>query len=137
MECAVVYPLVFLFVIGLIIGAIGIFRWQEMSSLARRGARYASTHGAQYGRDTKTTPPTPQEIYNTVMLPNAAGLDTSKLSYSITYNTSNEPYRTATVNNNVVATQNTVTVTISYQWIPEAFLGGITLSSTSVMPMSN
>ena len=32
---------------------------------------------------------------------------------------------------------NTVTVTVSYDWVPEALLGtGVTLSSTSVMPMS-
>ena len=30
----------------------------------------------------------------------------------------------------------TVTVTLTYRWVPEAFLGGVTLSSTSVMPMS-
>jgi hypothetical protein len=35
-----------------------------------------------------------------------------------------------------VATRNTVTVTLTYQWIPEAFFGGITLRSTSVLPMS-
>jgi hypothetical protein len=35
-----------------------------------------------------------------------------------------------------VPIQNTVTVTLTYTWVPEAFLGGVTLSSTSVMPMS-
>jgi hypothetical protein len=29
-----------------------------------------------------------------------------------------------------------VTVTLTYNWVPEAFAGGVTLSSTSVMPMS-
>ena len=32
---------------------------------------------------------------------------------------------------------NTVTVTLTYQWIPEGMFGGMTLSSTSVMPMAN
>jgi hypothetical protein len=40
------------------------------------------------------------------------------------------------VNNQVVPVTNLVTVTVTYLWIPEAFLGGITISSTSVMPMS-
>jgi hypothetical protein len=29
-----------------------------------------------------------------------------------------------------------VTVTVTYQWLPEAFLGGVTLSSTSSMMVS-
>jgi hypothetical protein len=39
-------------------------------------------------------------------------------------------------NGDVVAVRNTVSVTVSYPWIPEAFLGGVALTSTSVMPMS-
>jgi hypothetical protein len=34
------------------------------------------------------------------------------------------------------ATGNKVRVTVSYRWLPEAYLGGITLSSTAEMPMS-
>ncbi len=135
-ECALVYPSVFLFTLGLVIGAAGIFRYQELSSLARRAARYASVHGTQYAKDTGNTAPTPADIYNNVVVANAVGFDNSQLSYSITYNTSNDPYRTMVVNGNVVAVANTVTVTLTYQWIPEAYLGGITLTSTSVVPMS-
>jgi hypothetical protein len=40
------------------------------------------------------------------------------------------------VNNQVLPVTNTVTVTVSYNWIPEAFLGGITLTSTSTVPMT-
>jgi hypothetical protein len=46
-ECAIIYPVLFLFLIGLAVGGAGIFRYQEVSSLAREAARYASTHGAQ------------------------------------------------------------------------------------------
>jgi hypothetical protein len=67
----------------------------------------------------------------------AVGFDTTQINYSITYNTTNWPYHTTLdANNNVVPIQNTVTVTLTYQWVPEAFLGGVTLSATSVMPMS-
>jgi Flp pilus assembly protein TadG len=135
-ECAVVYPSVFLFTLGLIIGAAGIFRYQELSSLARRAARYAVVHGTDYAKVTGNPAPTPADIYNSQVVPNTVGLDTSKLSYSITYNTSNSPIRITTVNGAPVAVTNTVTVTLTYQWVPEGFLGGITLSSTSVMPMS-
>jgi Flp pilus assembly protein TadG len=126
-----------LLVVGLIVGAYGIFRYQQMASLARQAARYASVRGTQYATDTGNPAATPTDIYNNVIAPNTVGLDLGQLTYSVTWNTSNQPYHTILVNGNVVGVTNTVTVTITYQWIPEAFLGGVTLSSTSVMPMSN
>jgi Flp pilus assembly protein TadG len=135
-ECAVIYPLTCLLLLGLVIGAAGIFRYQQMAHLAREGARYASVHGWRWGKDTGNTPATAADIYNNAILPNAVGLDTSQLSSSVTWNTSNAQYQTTIVDGNYVFTGNTVTVTVSYKWIPEGFLGGMTLSSTSVMPMS-
>ncbi|HYT92451.1 MAG TPA: TadE family protein [Gemmataceae bacterium] len=135
-ECALVYPTVFLFTLGLIVGAAGIFRYQEVSSLARRAARYASVHGWQYSKDTGYPAVTPDDIYNNAILPNAIGMDLSKLTYSVSYASGNGQTVTRVVNGVIIATTNTVTVTVSYQWVPEGFLGGITLSSTSVMPMS-
>ena len=141
-ECAVVYPVVFLvilgmLVVGMMVGAAGVFRYSQLASLTREAARYASVHGGQYAQEMKVTAPTPADIYTNVVLPRAAGFDTSQLNYSITYNTSNQPYHTILdSNNNVIPIQNTVTVTLTYQWVPEGFLGGVTMSSTSVMPMS-
>jgi hypothetical protein len=136
-ECAFVYPVFFLLILGLLVGAAGIFRYSQLASLTREAARYASVHGGQYAQEMKVTAPTPAAIYNNVVLPMAVSFDTSQLNYSITYNTNNSPYHTTLdANNNVIPIQNTVTVTLTYQWVPEAFLGGVTLSSTSVMPMS-
>ena len=137
-ECAVVYPAVFMLVVGLVVGAVGVFRYSQLASLSREAARYASVHGAQYAKEMNVTAPLPADIYNNVVLPMAVGFDTTQLNYSITYNTSNAPYHTTLdANNDVVPIQNTVTVTLTYNWVPEAFLGGsITLTSTSVMPMS-
>jgi Flp pilus assembly protein TadG len=136
-ECAFVYPVLFLLVLGLLIGAAGIFRYSQLASLAREGARYACVHGGQYAQEMNVTAPTPDQIFNNVIAPMAAGFDTTQINYSITYNSSNWPYHTTVdANNNVVPIQNTVTVTLTYVWVPEAFLGGITLTSTSVMPMS-
>ena len=136
-ESAFVYPVFLLLVLGLLVGAAGIFRYSQLASLTREAARYASVHGGQYAQEMKVTAPTPADIYNNVVLPMAVSFDTSQLNYAITYNTSNSPYHTTLdANNNVVPIQNTVTVTLTYQWLPEAYLGGITLSSTSVMPMS-
>jgi len=136
-ECAFDSPVFLLLVLGLLVGAAGIFRYSQLASLSREAARYACVHGAQYAREEQVTAPTPADIYNNVVLPMAVGFDTSQLNYAITYNTSNAPYHTTLdANNDVVPIQNTVTVTLTYLWLPEAFLGGVTLSSTSVMPMS-
>jgi Flp pilus assembly protein TadG len=136
-ECAVVYPIVFLLIVGMIVGAAGIFRYSQLASMAREGARYASVHGAQYAKENNVTAPTPADIFNNAISPMSAAFDPTQLTYSITYNTDNFPFHTTLdSSNNVVPIQNTVTVTLTYQWIPEAFLGGVTLSSTSVMPMN-
>jgi hypothetical protein len=127
---------VFLLVAGLMVGAAGIFRYSQLASLTREAARYASVHGAQYAKELNVPAPLPADIYNNFIVPMAVGLDTTQLSYSITYNTSNAPFHTTLdANNNVTPIQNTVTVTLTYQWLPEAYLGSITMSSTSVMPM--
>ncbi len=136
-ECAVVYPAVFLLILGLMIGGLGIFRYQEVASLAREGARYASVHGTHFAQDAGVPSPTPSDIYHNAIVNRAVALDLSRLSYSITYNVSNEPFHTTIDSkSNIIPIQNIVTVTLTYKWVPEAFLGGITLSSTSVMPMS-
>jgi hypothetical protein len=136
-EAAFVYPVLFTLILSLLVGAGGIFRYSQLASLAREGARYASVHGTQYAEEMGVTAPTPDQIFNNVIAPMAAGFDTTAMGHSITYNTSNSPYYTVLdSNNNVVPVQNTVTVTLTYLWLPEWFLGGITLTSTSVMPMS-
>jgi hypothetical protein len=65
------------------------------------------------------------------------GFNASALSCSVTWNTNNEPYHVTTdPSGNQTKVRNTVTVKVSYQWTPEAFLGTKTLTSTSTMPMS-
>lgn len=136
-EFALVGSLTFLLIVGLLVGGMGIFRYVELASLARESSRWASIHGTQYAKETGGSAATPADIYNTVIAPNAVGLDLPKLTYSVTWDTSNSPYRTVSVNNQLVVVRNTVTVTITYQWIPEAYLGGVTLTSTSVSVMAN
>jgi Flp pilus assembly protein TadG len=135
-ESAVVYPAVFLLVVGLLVGSWGVFRYQELASLARRATRYASVHGTQYELDTRNKAATPEDIYNNAIAPYAIGFDTSRLTYSVTWNQDNAPVHMTNVNGSVTAVRNTVTVTVNYRWLPEAFLGEIQFSSTSVMPMS-
>jgi Flp pilus assembly protein TadG len=135
-EFAVIGPVTFFILIALIVGGMGIFRYQELASVVREASRWASVHGAQYQQDTGNPAATAQDVYNNVIAPNAVGLDLSQLSYSVTWNTDNRPYNTIIVNNQVVPVRNTVTVTLTYQWIPEMYLGGYTLTSTSTLPMT-
>ena len=81
------------------------------------------------------------------VLPKAVLLDSSQLTVSVSWSAPagyippNLPSYVDT-NPNLVPPgqktfQNYVTVTVSYQWMPESYLfGPITLTSTSVMPMS-
>jgi Flp pilus assembly protein TadG len=143
-EFAVVAPLTFLLLLGLLVGGMGIFRYQEVAFLAREASRWASVHGSQYAKDTAKQAAAPDDgqwsggsgqcslLYNNIIRPKATALDLSKLTYAVSWNTDNNPYHVA--NGNRVT--NTVTVTVSYRWIPEAYLGGITFSSTSVGLMS-
>ena len=122
-ECAVVFPVTFLLLFGLIIGALGVFRYQEVASLAREGSRYASVHGYQYQLTTGRPAATAADVFNNAIEPRAVILNPSQLSYSVTWNPDNRQ-------------GSTVTVKVNYQWVPEAFLGGLTLSSTSTTPIS-
>ncbi len=134
-ESALIYPLVFLFTLGLAIGAIGIFRYQMVARLARVATRYASVHGKEYEKQTGNPAATPEDIFNNAIAPNVVACDPAQLSYAVTWNASNEVFDTSIVNGQIVGTRNVVRVTVTYQWVPEAFLGGITLSSTSVADM--
>ena len=122
-EFAFVAPVFLLFLIGLIIAGLGVFRYQQVASLAREAARYASVRGTKYQAVTGQPAATAQDIYNNVILPGSVALDPAQLGYSVTWNTDNRP-------------GNTVTVQVTYQWIPEAFLGGITLGSSSTVTVS-
>jgi Flp pilus assembly protein TadG len=157
-ECAIIFPIVFLLLLGLVICAMGVFRYQEVAYLSREAARYASVHAGMYqlenaGAITAGTLPnvTSDYITTNIVKANAANMDFSQLSVTINFNTSSGsfgwddtanngqryPYSPKTVNGTNYNDTNTVSVTITYQWYPEWGLGGpITLTSTAVMPVS-
>ena len=141
-ESALVYPIAFLLVIGLIVAAFGVFRYQEVASVAREGARWASVHGYQCCQEANpnTTPPPltqASDVYTNAIKPqaDAANLDPPSLGYSVTWA---DPSESPVYYNSTTGawSRNTVTVTITYQWIPEGYMGGITLTSTSIMPIT-
>lgn len=123
-ESAVILPATCFLVFGLVVGATGVFRYQEVASLAREGSRWASVHGSAYAQVTGHSAATAADVYQQAILPRAVGLDPAKLSYSVTWAPDN-------------SSGSTVTVTVSYQWFPEVFVAGpINLTSTSADTMS-
>src|SRR5262245_32113567 len=82
-ESAVVYPLLFLLLFGVIVGGLGVFRYQQVACQAREAARYACVHGADWQRETKQACPTAAQIREDVVLPLAAGMDPSKLTVKV------------------------------------------------------
>ncbi len=157
-EFALIAPLAFFLLLGTFIGGMGVFRYQAVATMAREAARYASTHGGNYARDNNqailngTLPNvTDQYIINNVVLPNALSMDQSKVNTAISFNTSSGafdwddtahngnrwPFSIQNISGTNYSETNTVSVTVTYTWIPEGFLiGPITLTSTSVMPMN-
>jgi Flp pilus assembly protein TadG len=130
-EFAIVAPVMFLLLFGIIIGGGGVFRYQQVAYLSREASRWASLHGAAYAAETHLPAATQADITQ-LCVQKATGLDLSKLTCLVTWQTSNAQSRV--VAGKTIA--NTVTVTVSYTWIPEAYVGQKTLSSTSVSVMS-
>jgi Flp pilus assembly protein TadG len=133
-ESAMVLPVALLFLFGIVVGGMGVFRYNELAFLTREAARYASVHGKQYEEETGKTAATADDIYNDVILPKAAILRPENLTCTITWDEDNHPNRIEGTSQNVIT--NTVTVTLTYQWDPEIpFFNSLTMSSTSSMHM--
>jgi hypothetical protein len=136
-ECAFILPITFLLLLGLVVGAMGVFRYQEVSTLARDAARYGSTHGYQYRKDAGlpigTSSDWQTDIYNNAIQPNMIDLDSSRLTYQVNWpDVINQPGKP----DNWPGSQ--LTVTINYLWIPEwGPFPTVTMTSTSSMPITN
>lgn len=136
-EFGLVLPILLLVTFGLIVIGLGVSRQQRLATMAREAARWASVHGKQYAKDTGNPAATAQDIYQNVIAPQATGFDVTALTYSVTWNTSNDTYHAVQDSNgNLKKVSNTVTVAVQYQWTPELFIKPITLSSSAVQTMS-
>src|SRR5262245_9235882 len=113
-EAAFVFPVAVFFILALAVGATGIFRYQEACYVAHEGARYASVHGADYAREQNMPAATPQDVYTNGIQPRLLLLDPSQVSYSVTWDQSNYPFRVSSSYEKPVG--NTVTVTVTYNW---------------------
>lgn len=103
-EGAVVGSLALMLLLGMVVVGNGVFRYQQVASLAREGSRYAALKG--------TSQPDATALQN-YLLTYAAGMDPSKLSCTVTWG------------------PGTVAVAVTYRWTPEAFLASTALSLTS------
>src|ERR1700722_19671026 len=88
-EFALVYPVVLMLSVGVVIVAMAVYNYQQVASLAREGARWASVHGGQYNQETGGALATSDNI-KTAILSKAVGMDTSELSVTASWTNSNE-----------------------------------------------
>ncbi len=139
-EFALVAPLVMLLLLGFAVLAVGVYRYQEIAYLAREGARYASTHGAQYRADNRLSAGNStvwtQEIRDTAVLPKASALDPEYLTATANWSAGSNWANAGDASTSFSSTvKNTVTVTVTYQWFPESFwIGPVTLQSSATAP---
>lgn len=142
-EGALIYPILFLFLLTIIVLGIGVFRYQQVAHMVREGSRWASVHGTQYAKEQITTPATPEDVYVAAILPHAAGMQTSGLTYKVEWrlNSDGTPAKSPTwlftdpITGRTKTVHNTVTVTVTYTWDMWIF-GTIPVRSRSVNTIS-
>jgi hypothetical protein len=87
-EAAFVFPITFFLLLIIVIGSLGVFRYQECAYLARMGTRYGSVHGLNYWINQRNLRP-PNSTPGTVASPASytetdpnSGTTTTYLSYT-------------------------------------------------------
>jgi Flp pilus assembly protein TadG len=135
--------------LALIVGGLGVMRYQQVAHLARESARAASVLGNQYPHDFDGER---AALYSngTLLAPSGltinvseVGLDPNALTWSANWpDGSNLPYRV--ISDSGQAAGNRVQVTLRYRWVPElrlpilgSVLGGVIFSSTAEMQITN
>ena len=120
LESALVYSVTLMLLLGTIVMGLGVFRYQQIASLAREGSRWAAVRGPTYQQEQSATVPTDAEV-KTAILSKAIILDSTALSCDL--------------NQSLLAT-GTSQVVVTYTWTPEAYFAAITMSSTSSVPVT-
>jgi Flp pilus assembly protein TadG len=127
LEAAVVYPVTMLLLIGTVVLGIAVFRYAQVQSLAREGARYASVHGPTYASEQNASYATNATVLSYIETL-AVGMQSSDLSCTVTW-APNPP---------TASTPSIVTVQLSYSWVPEAYFKkqAVSLTASSSMPVT-
>jgi Flp pilus assembly protein TadG len=144
-ETAIVFSVLVFLLVMLIVGGMGVFRYQQTACLAREAARWASVRGSGYQQDTGQNSPTEAEIRTNAVLPLAVGMQTNGLSVqvqwvngatgqAVNWDSSSKAPTSKTTSGDTVA--NTVRVTVTYQWSPGLLIGSLDFKSVSEVPMS-
>jgi Flp pilus assembly protein TadG len=144
-ETAVVFPLMLLLLLALVVGGMGVFRYQQVACLAQEAARYACVRGGDYEEDANSSSPTQAQILQQAVLPSAANMDTTQLSLQAQWidqgtgtvwdwDSALKDVKSITAAGEYV--NNTVRMTVTYNWSPGLFLGTVTLTSRCEVPMS-
>ena len=95
-ESALVSGVALVLLLGIILGALTVHRYQQVAHAAREGARWASVRAADYQKETSNAAATQETIRTNGVLANAAGLDPNALTVTVTWSENdNRPYRTA------------------------------------------
>jgi Flp pilus assembly protein TadG len=105
-EGAVVYPVTMMLIMGTIVAGLGVFRYQQLQSLAREGARYASVHGPAYVASQAGNTEASTSTVLAYVQGLAVGLNGLNCT-EVTYSSTTIPC--------------TVTVTLTYTWKPEGY----------------
>jgi Flp pilus assembly protein TadG len=139
-ETAMIYPLLFMIILGIILLGTAVFRYQQVAHCSREGARWAAVHGTKYCEENAQPATTAADIFNNAIKPQAAGMGLSGLTYTVTW--TQDQNQTSTVKivdasgqATLVTRANTVSVTVNYSWNTGLF-GAIPVRSTYVMQMS-
>lgn len=136
LEVAIVIPLMILLVTGAVDVSVGVFRYHQVATLSREGARYACVHGGQYSADTGQPLLTGNKLKTDVLMPMSTGLDPALTTCTLSWQPNGDPYPYTTTETGS-RKQNMVRVTVTHQWQPLYFLGAaVTLTSTSETPIS-
>jgi Flp pilus assembly protein TadG len=128
LEAAVVYPVTMLLLIGTVVLGIAVFRYEQVQSLAREGARYASVHGPTYASEQNASYATNATVLSYLENNFAVGMQSSDLSCTVTWSPSPP----------TASPPSTVTVQLSYSWVPEAYFKkqAVSLTASSSMPVT-
>jgi Flp pilus assembly protein TadG len=157
-EAAFAYPVLLFFVCAVIVIGLGVYRYQQVASLARVGSRYVCVHGSNYQTQTPGNPAAAtDDTITTYIKDRAVGLDTTRLTVNV-YLENATPTDVDWDSSTKLPTytdgsgntkKNTVKVVVTYTWIPELVpsalaeyrlgairFGTLTFTSTSKVPMS-
>jgi Flp pilus assembly protein TadG len=135
-EVAIIFPLMVVFVALAVDVVTGVFRYHQVATLSRIGARYAAVHAGQHAVERSTTVVTQDQLKQNVIMPQSVSLDTNLLTCTLSWiDGSSYPWTDST--DTGTRKQNRVRVVLSYQWQPIFLLGNaVTLTSTSEMTIA-